>query len=261
MKQSENHSPNRPVGCLLATNIPIYIAFDGSPERPATILEVFVFTVMRRYSGAGVKPPLLTDLEDVVWLPGLCLLPSVKQGWPGSRGPCLEIFGWKSPSLCVRAQLCPTLCNPVDCSPPGSSVHGVSQARILEWVAISFSRGSSLPRDQSWVFCIASRFFITEPPGKPLQLYGMGPKGAVAVWHIPIHPCLWIASVTASRVHSVVARLGSSLPWWYAHQCLQEKCLWISFPLAKSASCELTVLRLPLWYLGLERGFKFFYFF
>ena len=40
-------------------------------------------------------------------------------------------------------QSCPTLCDPVDCSPPGSSVHGILQARILEWVAISFSRGSS----------------------------------------------------------------------------------------------------------------------
>ena len=48
--------------------------------------------------------------------------------------------------LCVCAkslQLCPTLCNPMDCSPPGSSVHGILQARILEWVAISFSRASS----------------------------------------------------------------------------------------------------------------------
>ena len=44
-------------------------------------------------------------------------------------------------------QLCPTVCHPVDCSPPGSSVHGISQARILEWVAISSSRISSLPRD------------------------------------------------------------------------------------------------------------------
>ena len=41
------------------------------------------------------------------------------------------------------AQSCPTLCDPLDCSPPGSSVHGILQARILEWVAISFSRGSS----------------------------------------------------------------------------------------------------------------------
>ena len=45
-------------------------------------------------------------------------------------------------------QLCPTLCDPVDCSPLGSSVHGILQARILEWVAISFSRGSSPPRDR-----------------------------------------------------------------------------------------------------------------
>ena len=46
-----------------------------------------------------------------------------------------------------RAQLSLTLCDPMDCSPPGSSIHGMSQARILEWVAVSCSRGSSLPRD------------------------------------------------------------------------------------------------------------------
>ena len=48
---------------------------------------------------------------------------------------------------------------PMSCSPPGSSVHGISQARILEWVAIPFSRGSSQPRAQTWVSCIAGRFF------------------------------------------------------------------------------------------------------
>ena len=47
---------------------------------------------------------------------------------------------------CLASKLCPTLCNPVDCSLPGSSVHGIFQARILEWVAISFSRGSFQPR-------------------------------------------------------------------------------------------------------------------
>ena len=47
----------------------------------------------------------------------------------------------------------------MDCSLPGSSVHGISQARILEWVAISFSRGSSLPRDRTQVPCIAGRIF------------------------------------------------------------------------------------------------------
>ena len=46
---------------------------------------------------------------------------------------------------------CLTLCNPMDCSPPGSSVYGISQARILKWVAISSSRGSSLPRDQTCI--------------------------------------------------------------------------------------------------------------
>ena len=56
-------------------------------------------------------------------------------------------------------QLCPTLCNPMDCSLPGSSVCGISQARILEQVAIPFSRGSSQPRDRIWVSCIAGRFF------------------------------------------------------------------------------------------------------
>ena len=55
---------------------------------------------------------------------------------------------------------CPTLCDPVDCSLPGSSVHGILQARILEWVAISFSRGSSQPRDRTRVSCIAGRRFI-----------------------------------------------------------------------------------------------------
>ena len=45
------------------------------------------------------------------------------------------------------AQSCPTLCNQMDCSLPGSSIHGISEARILEWIAISFSRGSFQPRD------------------------------------------------------------------------------------------------------------------
>ena len=62
--------------------------------------------------------------------------------------------------MCVLVtQSCPTLCNPMDCSPPGSSVHEIFQARILEWVAISFSRESSQPRDQTWVSCTAGKFF------------------------------------------------------------------------------------------------------
>ena len=64
----------------------------------------------------------------------------------------------------VKVKSCPTLCDPVD--PPGSSVHGILQARIPEWVAISFSRGSSRPRDRTQFSHIAGRH-TSEPPGKP----------------------------------------------------------------------------------------------
>ena len=57
------------------------------------------------------------------------------------------------------AQLCLTLCDPVDCNLPGSSVHGILQARIVEWVAISFSRGSSRPRDWTRVSRLAGKHF------------------------------------------------------------------------------------------------------
>ena len=62
--------------------------------------------------------------------------------------------------MCVLvAQSCLALCNPMDCSPPGSSVRGILQARMLEWVAISFSRGSSWPRDGTRVSWISGRLF------------------------------------------------------------------------------------------------------
>ena len=69
--------------------------------------------------------------------------------------------------LCVLvAQLCPTLCNPSDCSPPGFSVHGILQARTLEGIVIPFSRGTFQPRDQTLVSCIAGRFFPICATGK-----------------------------------------------------------------------------------------------
>ena len=57
----------------------------------------------------------------------------------------------------LAAQSCLTLCDSMDCSPPGSSVHGIVQARILEWVAMFPSRGSSQPRDQTQISCTAER--------------------------------------------------------------------------------------------------------
>ena len=78
-------------------------------------------------------------------------------GWSVRRMCCV---------LCLVAQLCVTLCNPMDCSLPGCSVHGILQA-IPEWVAISSSRGSSQPRDQTQVSCIAGDSLLSAPPGKP----------------------------------------------------------------------------------------------
>ena len=62
-------------------------------------------------------------------------------------------------------------CDSMDCRLLGSSVHGISQARILEHVVIAFSRGSSHPRDRTYVSCLSGRFFNSEPPGKPPCLY------------------------------------------------------------------------------------------
>ena len=60
---------------------------------------------------------------------------------------CMSVFNYNACVYMLVTQSCLTLCNPMDCSPPGSSVHEILQARLLEWVAISYSRGSSQPRD------------------------------------------------------------------------------------------------------------------
>ena len=103
--------------------------------------------------------------------------------WMGGRlgGEWIHVYVWLSPFAvhllisyaCVHAKSpwsCPILCDPMDYRSPGSSVHGIFQARTLKWVAISFSRGSSQLRDWtcvSCISCIAGRFFTTEPQGKP----------------------------------------------------------------------------------------------
>ena len=66
------------------------------------------------------------------------------------------------------AQLRPILCDPMDCSPPGSSVHGIFQARVLEWIAISFSRGSSDPGIESGSPALQADALPSEPPEKPI---------------------------------------------------------------------------------------------
>ena len=103
---------------------------------------------------------------------------------------CLKMLKWKfwekHKDIIWRnevAQSCPTLCDPIDCSPPGSSVHGIFQARMLEWVAISFSRGTSQPRDRTWVSCIVGRrFTVWATREAPKTLY-ITSQRKVLVWY------------------------------------------------------------------------------
>ena len=87
---------------------------------------------------------------------------------------------------CIHTQLCPTLCNPMNCGPQGSSVHGIFQARILEWVVISYSRGSSPPRDQTCVSRIGRQIFC--------HWYHLGSLGSV-VKNLPAKQETWVRSL------------------------------------------------------------------
>ena len=75
--------------------------------------------------------------------------------------------------LFLVTQLCPILCDPTDCSPPGFSVHGILQARLLEWVAMPSSRASSQPRDQTQVSHITGEF-LTVWATREAQEYWIG---------------------------------------------------------------------------------------
>ena len=77
---------------------------------------------------------------------------------------------WKERKESEVAQSCPTLCDPMDCGLSGSSIDGIFQARVLEWIAISFSRGSSWPRNQTQVSCIAGRHFTVWATREALKL-------------------------------------------------------------------------------------------
>ena len=108
---------------------------------------------------SGTVPPFLV-VTDIIQLSSFSPHNVKKKVISLKNCPCLFHHHFSSsPSLsCMRAQLCPTLCDPMDCSPSGSSVHGIFQARILHWLAISFSRGFSWLRDQthvSGIFCIS----------------------------------------------------------------------------------------------------------
>ena len=112
------------------------------------------------------------------------LLPGGKETW----GLTKQRWEGRRFRQVVIVKSCPTLCDPMDCCPPGSSIHGIFQARILEWVAISFSRRSSRLRDWTWVSGNVSRHFY------PLSHQGswwmdetMGGKDTVKInWRVLI---------------------------------------------------------------------------
>ena len=107
--------------------------------------------------------------------------------------------------LCVLvAQSCPTLCDPMDCSPPGSCVHEIFQARILEWVAISFSRGSSQSRDRTQVSCTAGRFFTDWATREAQWLVN---QDVIILHSRPSILPLWILSMNHFEKGSVNPRL------------------------------------------------------
>ena len=122
------------------------------------------------------------DLQEVhIWsfrwpkyISHLCLI-FVCSSWlidPQTLGipHVLRMIKYACAVLCPAGQLCPTLCEPMVCSPPDSSVHGILQARLLEWVAISFSRGSSRPRDQTCLHCRQIPFHLSHQGSPKVSL-------------------------------------------------------------------------------------------
>ena len=79
-----------------------------------------------------------------------------------------------------------TLCDSMDCSPPGPSVHGILQARVLEWVAVPFSRGSSPPWDLTWISRIAGRFFTNRATREALLLKWRKLKQLIEEMYMPV---------------------------------------------------------------------------
>ena len=108
----------------------------------------------QRVRGPWSPPPAHTPwVGPGLWLAVVNTLP------PPPRGLRLTALVF---TLCVWMLVthsCPTICKTMDCSPPGSSAHGILQARILEWVAMPSSGGSSPLMDQTWVSCITGRYF------------------------------------------------------------------------------------------------------
>ena len=101
--------------------------------------------------------------------------------------------------LVLVAELCLTLCDSMDCSPPGSSVHGILQARILEWVAMPFSRGSPNQGTEPGSSALQVDSLLSEPPGSRRSLEkGIATHSSILAWRIP-----WTEEPGGATVHGV----------------------------------------------------------
>ena len=127
---------------------------------------------------------------------------------------------WCSQSVKVLVtQSCPTLCDPMDCSPPGSSVHRILHARILERVAISFSRGSSQCRDWTWVSHIVGRLFTDWATREYIVAYYGRYYGILWQPRLVKQPLSWSLCLTCPY-----------LPWYLNYNALLLKdCEWLPF--------------------------------
>ena len=123
------------------------------------------------------------------------------------------ISAWTNDCTCVCSQPCLTLCDPTDCSLPGCSVHGILQARVLEWVAMLSSRGSSQPTDRTRVSCgscIAGGFFAAKPPGKPCLVLLYSRKASLK--KLPVMFIRKRHSKDRGNGHKAVLQRNSSIP-------------------------------------------------
>ena len=163
-----------------------------------------------------------------------------------------KIFGVEVDEVKVlMAQLCLTLCNPMDCSPPGSSVHGILQARILEWVSVPFSSRSSQRRDWTWASHTAGRFFtfwatlgswiISREFRSPFSRLGKTEKFAMTWLSLLLqsHDCTFLplklqpieflvpwTSYVCSHTPYLLKNMSSKyIPFsWHLSQCIADAC-------------------------------------
>ena len=147
------------------------------------------------------------------------------------------------------AQSCPTFCDPMDSSQPGSSVHGIFQARILEWVTISFSRGSPWPRDRTRVSCIVGRCFTVW--ATHLLLQGIFPTQGLNPGLSHCRQILYQLSHRGKPAEGKANANPQSIKWGRKVRCWQR---WGSLQVLGDLGPYLKVLLHKAWFPDQQQG-------